>query len=54
VHELGFVGRYFGVGRATVHGVIKRFVQRGYQIESHRKNAGRPMHYRTNELEALI
>ena len=30
VHELGFVGRYFGVGRATVHAVIKRFVQRGY------------------------
>ena len=53
VHSLAFVSRYFGINRATVHQVIKRFAERG-AIVSERKNAGRPMHYRTDELEALI
>lgn len=52
--ELGAVARFFGVGRNTVHAIIKRFVTRGFKLESHRKNAGRPLHYRTSELEALI
>ena len=54
VRELHCVARYFGINRATVHAVIKRFIERNYSVESHRKNAGRPLHYRTNELEALI